>query len=111
MSDPPRSDATPLASQCEGVLDALDALWSELRMVGVEGIRVEPLRPSVGRVTVTARSVGLYPEKLLWLLKESWRSLPEVRRARNRHATEEVLARLVTMCIEEYYEVKRPPGH
>jgi len=48
-----------------------------------------------------ARQNGLRAEELLIVLKETWRQLPETRPLRLDAA--EVLARIVTACIAEYY--------
>ena len=48
-----------------------------------------------------ARQDSLRAEELLVLLKETWRQLPETRQLRlDGH---EMLARIVTACIAEYY--------
>ncbi|HEY8311457.1 MAG TPA: hypothetical protein VIG47_12915 [Gemmatimonadaceae bacterium] len=64
------------------------------------------LRPVMHTVVTEARAVGLYPEMLLRLLKESWNSLPEPATidARARHY--EVRNRVVSLCIREYYRTE-----
>jgi hypothetical protein len=49
-----------------------------------------------------AQARGVRAEQLLLLLKESWRVLPEALRI-PRHQAEDVLARAITACIDEYY--------
>ncbi len=63
----------------------------------------EPMRA----VCYTARLCGLRAEQLLIVLKEAWRRLPEVR-GLDRCQSEEVLARVIQDCIDEYY-AEHPP--
>lgn len=61
-----------------------------------------------GRRAVTlfcgeARRRGLRAEEVLVLLKDVWRSLPEVRRL-GRTQREQALARLTTLTIRTFYE-------
>jgi hypothetical protein len=60
------------------------------------------LRETLGRLCVAAHERGLHAEHLLILLKEAWYSLPEARRA-PRTDTDDVLARVITLCVDEYY--------
>ena len=53
-----------------------------------------------------ARSRGLYAERLIVLLKEAWRELPEARRSTREHDLG-ALERVVTLCIDEYYAPRR----
>lgn len=53
-----------------------------------------------------ARNDGLRAEELLLVLKDAWRDLPD-RRALPRIDTDAALARVVTACIDEYYESPR----
>jgi hypothetical protein len=53
-----------------------------------------------------ARSRGLYAERLIVILKEAWRDLPEARRSAREHELA-ALERVVTLCIDEYYAPQR----
>ncbi len=59
-------------------------------------------RELVRRTCNTARERGLRAEQLLLVLKEAWRELPEAQRI-PRYNSLEVLARVITVCIHEYY--------
>jgi len=48
-------------------------------------------------------AVGEDPEQLLVVLKDVWSSLPEVRSMTNTREQINLLQRVVTMCIREYY--------
>lgn len=74
------------------LLDVVEgkALWSELRL---------PVR----RLCIFAHSRDMRAEELLIRFKEVWASLPphaELPRGRQR---DDLMARVATMCIEEFY--------
>ena len=50
-----------------------------------------------------AQQRQLRPEEVLVALKGIFRSVPEVRDTRNRGTGDDLIARAVTMCIEEFY--------
>lgn len=84
-----------------------DLLRQSLRRVLADG-RAErseqgKLRIALRDVCERARRDGVRAEHLLMVLKESWRDLPE-RAEVPRHDADDVLARLVSACIDEYYE-------
>ena len=56
-----------------------------------------------------ARESGLRAEQLLLIFKEGWRYLPEAQRLRRQDA-EAALARVITLCIHEYYGPERREG-
>jgi hypothetical protein len=61
------------------------------------------LRAALRDACDRARNDGLRAEQLLLALKEVWRQLPE--RGRPLHIdSDAILARLVTACIDEYYD-------
>src|SRR5689334_11396013 len=67
------------------------------------------LRVTLRDVCTQARRDGIRAEHLLIVLKESWRELPE--RARlPRYAADQTLARLVSACINEYYQDRTVRG-
>lgn len=61
------------------------------------------LRPLVRAVVLEARLLGIYPEMLIRLIKESWRSLPDPPSSTARLDHLAALDRLVTLCIVEYF--------
>ena len=78
------------------------ALRAEARGEGPAGELRERLRLLCDR----ANASGLRPEQLLVILKDGWRESPEARRLTGRRASD-VLARVVTLCIHEYYDTER----
>jgi len=56
----------------------------------------------------TAHERGVPAEQLLILLKEGWRELPEARHGL-RFDARDVLAHVITLCIDEYYAPGRRP--
>ena len=61
------------------------------------------LQPSLLAIASEARARDILPEQLLVLLKEVWSGLPEVRSKMNSRQQVNILQRVVTMCIKEYY--------
>ena len=64
------------------------------------------LHEALRRTCAAAHARGLRAEQLLVLVKDAWNELPEVRRL-PRHDADGMLARVVTLCVGEYY---RPRG-
>ena len=60
------------------------------------------VRPVLRQVCDAARACDARVEHLLILLKEACLELPEARRA-NHDDAQDTLARVITLCIEEYY--------
>lgn len=58
------------------------------------------IRQPVADVCSDAQSRGLPPERLIVELKRIWYSVPESAS----HEKAEVISRLITMCIVEFYE-------
>lgn len=65
------------------------------------------LRSSLRNVCAHARRDGVHIECLIVMLKHAWSALPE-RGCVPRHQSIETLARVVSACIDEYYQVR--PG-
>lgn len=61
------------------------------------------LRDSMRRVCKMAQNREVPAEGLLVMLKDSWWDLPEAERVLG-HRREEVLSRVITLCINEYFE-------
>ncbi|HYD53653.1 MAG TPA: hypothetical protein VEA99_13540 [Gemmatimonadaceae bacterium] len=95
------------APRGEPVLEAIDALWAVVRAREFDTTELAPLRPPMRRLAVAGRAAGLHSERVVLLVKESWRSLPEVRRGIDRPMDVERLGRLVSLCIDEYYRDAR----
>lgn len=99
--------AGPL-SESASVAEALpDLLRHSLRCVlaaeHYEDADEAKLRIALREVCECARRDGVRAEHLLIVLKESWRGLPE-RAALPRFDADEALGRVVSACINEYYQ-------
>jgi hypothetical protein len=98
------SNEVPVVSQnAEAIVAALDAVWVIIRRDGLERVRADGLRRELNRVTTEARAANMPPEQLLWLLKSSWRGLPEVRKVDRPELASDLLGQMVTICIQEYF--------
>ncbi|MBV9111025.1 MAG: hypothetical protein JO306_16585 [Gemmatimonadetes bacterium] len=73
-------------------------LRAERRGVGLDGEVLQLLRLACD----IARINDTFVERVLILLKEAWREHPEAR-PRCYADAEDTLARVITLCIEEYY--------
>ena len=67
---------------------------------------VAPVRAALRAVCDAARAHGLRADQLLVLLKRDWAALPWT--ARVRRDGDDVLSRVVSLCIQEYYESPSP---
>lgn len=67
------------------------------------------VRELMRQVCDVAHERGLRAEQLILFLKDAWWKLPDVRRL-PRHDTGEMLARTITVCIEEYFAWGDGPG-
>lgn len=83
--------------------ESLDALRAALRG-SLDGAGESPhLRPALRRVAEEARERHLRPEQLLIVLKDVWFALPEVGRAPQSDSRSQLLQRVISVCIREYY--------
>ena len=111
MDSRQQTPATPRCGIIEGagvassgaVIGALESVWHQVRHDGIEDVNAPGLRGQLHRVATEARAANMPPEQLLGLLKASWRNLPEVRRVDRPEVASDLLGRIVTMCIEEYF--------
>jgi hypothetical protein len=62
-------------------------------------------RCALRRFCDAAQCQQLRPEQVLVALKSMLRAVPEIRSTRKRDSCDDLIARAVTMCIEEYYAV------
>jgi hypothetical protein len=67
-------------------------------------MRIKPtqLGAEVQRLAAAARAANVLPEHFLWIIKETWSALPEVRSADPDRARDQ-LSGIITLCIHEYY--------
>ncbi len=54
-------------------------------------------------LSAEAKRQCLRPEQLLVLLKQAWREMPEARTVRDGEARQELLSRVIVLCLDEYY--------
>ena len=96
------SDSPPPSLDAETVAAVRAALGRYVR----EGNHTAELRDVLMRVAAEARAKGIQAERLLVVLKNIWSSLAEVRHADRSALAEQnvLLQRLITRCIEQYYE-------
>lgn len=100
---PPVGERAGLDLDVTAVVRDLDLLWDRVRRRGVTRIPAPDADAAIGVVAQSARRCGLRPEQFLWLVKETWAALPEVRTAADPLATREILSRIITVCIHEFY--------
>ena len=82
---------------------SIDLLRAALRAYLDDSKDPNTLQPSLLHIAGEARARSMLPEQLLVVLKEVWSSLPEVRAMTNTREQINLLQRVVTMCIKEYY--------
>jgi hypothetical protein len=82
---------------------SIDLLRAALRDYLQDSQEPSKLQPSLLVIASEARARSILPEQLLVVLKEVWSSLPEVRSMTNTREQINLLQRVVTMCIKEYY--------
>ncbi len=84
----------------EDLLESLRAaLRRRLRGYDEDGA----VRSALQAMARVARERNVRAEHVVMMLKELWRSLPEVQRSRNSLEHARLLERLVTICIDAYY--------
>ncbi len=91
------------ADHLQGVLDRMDALWLAARQRGLMRLKPTQLSTQVRDVAIAARACGVLPEQFLWIIKETWTALPEVRTAPDPNMVRDQLSGIITLCIHEYY--------
>ena len=93
------------SSPGDGLLDdeTISALRIALMEYAAAPADAERLRAALHAMAHEARERGMFPEKLLILLKDVWYSLPSVRSLKAPDDQVRLLQRIVTMCIREYY--------
>jgi hypothetical protein len=102
----PRSETDPRRDT--GVTDgqfterAGTALRSALQAHLKQPVTDQNLRRALGALCIDARRRDVRPEQLILILKQVWSNLPELQH-RNANRQQDVLDRIVTICIEEYY--------
>jgi hypothetical protein len=82
--------------------EAVAELTTALRRYTANESDIEGLQPALHLVASEARERKVHAEQLLVLLKDVWFSLPRVR-ADSVDGQQQMLQRVVTLCIREYY--------
>lgn len=82
---------------------ALDMLRLALLDVVADRATFEQLRAPIRRLCVFAHSEEVRAEELLVRFKEIWASLPPLAGLPRGRQRSELMARVATMCIEEFY--------
>ncbi len=93
-------DGAGTVHDCDG---AFDALRSALLDVVDGRSSYTELRAPVRRLCIFAHSEDVSAEQLLVRFKELWASLPPLAGLPRGRQRNDLMARVATMCIEEYY--------
>ncbi len=93
------SSQTPPSRLDDDTIDAVRAALREYLTTGSSSVLQAPLV----RMASDAREKTMLPEHVLIALKEVWNALPEVRAMSDAAERIQLLQRVVTMCIKEYY--------
>ncbi|MEO5817373.1 MAG: hypothetical protein ABIT20_19045 [Gemmatimonadaceae bacterium] len=81
----------------------LEELRAALRNYLIDDTSSPALRDVLLRVASEAHEKAILPEHLLVALKDMWTALPEIRAVPRTAQQVQLLQRVVTMCIKEYY--------
>ena len=95
------SSSTPPAALDAATLDAVRT--SIVAYLDAPSTHAERLREALTLMATQARDKAILPEQLLVSLKDIWYELPNVRRIAEPRDQVQMLQRIVTMCIKEYY--------
>ena len=79
-----------------------EVLRCALRPGGRTGVADAQVREAVRRTCDAAHDCNLYVEEVLVILKARWRNLPEARLVPS-NVGDGLFARVITLCISEYY--------
>ena len=82
---------------------SIDVLRAALRAYLQDSQDPSGLQASLLVIATEARARAILPEQLLVVLKDTWSGLPEVRSMTSSREQINLLQRVVTMCIREYY--------
>lgn len=84
--------------------DLLDSLRQELSRYLDQGDQSRELNDVLCRMTDEARARGIRAEQLLVILKHVWIEVLDSRKTPTKQQREELLRRVVSRCIEQYYD-------
>jgi len=97
MSDPNPAPRGELSDAAVG------ALRRVVQMQLQPALHNGDLRDAIRVLCSEVHHDGLQAEQLIITVKQTWQSLPEVQRIPPGTPRNEILARIVTLCIEEFY--------
>ena len=97
---PPSSSGPTLSAAGLGAVRC--ALQAQLR----QSLPEQSLRQALRLLCDDARRHGIQPEQLIVLLKQAWLTLPEIHSLPAGALRREPLARVVTLCIQEFYAAR-----
>jgi hypothetical protein len=83
--------------------DAIARLEAALGKYLQSGTEAADLQAAIRAVSAEARQHGIHAEQVLVVLKDLWFGLPQIRSASPGDQQPEMLQRVVTLCIREYY--------
>lgn len=85
--------------------ESVSELTSALRRYAANEEDIGAIQPALRTIALEARDRKVHAEQLLVLLKDVWYGLPPVRDASDGERQHQLLQRIVTLCIREYYSV------
>lgn len=85
------------------IVAGFESLWSAALDGGASDLTPSRLRAEISELALTARELGVEPEKFVSMVKESWTALPEVRGSADVLKTRDLLSGIVTICIHEFF--------
>lgn len=94
------ADGPGTVQDCDG---AFEALRGALLDVVAGNSKLADLREPLRQLCVFARSENVTAEQLLIRFKEIWASLPPLAGLPRGRQRNDLMARVATMCIEEFY--------
>ena len=83
--------------------ETIEAVRSALEQYVDSPVQGNGLQTVLRNLTKEAHDKSVPPEQLLVVLKDVWFSLPSVRGMNDTGDQVQLLQRIVTMCIKEYY--------
>lgn len=84
--------------------ETMTALRSALVSYVQHPVDCGALRPALRQLAVEAHANGIVAEQVLIVLKQVWYTLPSARELPSSEERGQLLQRVVTMCIREYYD-------
>jgi hemoglobin-like flavoprotein len=83
--------------------ESVSKLTAALQRYAGNDTDISAIQPALKAVAFEARERKVQAEQLLVLLKDVWFSIPSVQASANTDGQQQMLQRVVTLCIREYY--------